>query len=120
MAGMSFLRDRSPPMPKITRTHGSGTRGRRRSDGSRSGLTPPAPYSSMREATAAGVADDAWSSSLVFGPPEFAVSPFAGEVGAASVPASSTSASAWSCCASACVSLIRLPVSARYLAADSS
>src|SRR5437762_12465379 len=37
-AGMSFLRARSPVTPKITRAHGSGIRGRRRSCGSRSGL----------------------------------------------------------------------------------
>src|SRR5262249_33640103 len=38
MAGISFLRARSPVTPKITRAHGSGIRGSRRSWGSRSGL----------------------------------------------------------------------------------
>ena len=38
MAGMSFLRARSPVTPKMTRTHGPATRGIRRSRGSRSGL----------------------------------------------------------------------------------
>src|SRR3954465_6798281 len=37
-AGSSFLRARSPVIPKTTRAQGSGTRGRRRSRGSRSGL----------------------------------------------------------------------------------
>src|SRR3954449_3060418 len=37
-AGSSFLRARSPVMPKTTRAQGSGTRGSRRSRGSRSGL----------------------------------------------------------------------------------
>src|SRR6476661_4571237 len=38
MAGSSFLRARSPVTPKTTSAHGSGTRGSRRSLGSRSGL----------------------------------------------------------------------------------
>src|SRR5215470_11093139 len=38
MAGISFLRARSPVTPKITTAHGSGIRGRRRSCGSRSGF----------------------------------------------------------------------------------
>src|SRR4051812_20942034 len=38
MAGRSFLRARSPVIPKTTRAQGSGTRGSRRSRGSRSGL----------------------------------------------------------------------------------
>src|SRR4051794_35736712 len=37
-AGNSFLRARSPVMPNTTRAHGGGTRGSRRSRGSRSGL----------------------------------------------------------------------------------
>src|SRR5688500_2178109 len=37
-AGNSFLRARSPVMPNTTSAHGSGTRGSRRSRGSRSGL----------------------------------------------------------------------------------
>src|SRR5271167_3878510 len=39
MAGISFLRARSPVTPNITTTHGPATRGMRRSRGSRSGLT---------------------------------------------------------------------------------
>src|SRR4051812_40194695 len=54
-AGINFLRDRSPPMPKITSAHGSGTRGSRRSAGSRSGFVRLAPYSLCFGATAAGV-----------------------------------------------------------------
>src|SRR5918998_3293626 len=42
MAGMSFLRDRSPVTPKMTRLHGPAIRGRRLSRGSRSGLVHPA------------------------------------------------------------------------------
>src|SRR3954454_23894764 len=38
MAGISFLRDRSPVTPKITRPHGPAIRGSRLSRGSRSGL----------------------------------------------------------------------------------
>src|SRR5689334_17593195 len=38
MAGSNFLRARSPVIPKTTRAQGSGTRGSRRSRGSRSGL----------------------------------------------------------------------------------
>src|SRR5438270_12650236 len=38
MAGISFLRARSPVTPNTTSAHGSGTRGSRRSRGSRSGL----------------------------------------------------------------------------------
>src|SRR4051794_28540717 len=37
-AGMSFFRERSPVTPKITRAHGSGIRGSRRSCAVRSGL----------------------------------------------------------------------------------
>src|SRR3954468_13776198 len=47
MAGISFLRDRSPVTPKITRPHGPATRGSRLSAGSRRGLDqprPPAPF----------------------------------------------------------------------------
>src|SRR3712207_4456047 len=40
-AGMSFLRDRSPVTPKITRPQGPAMRGRRLSRGSRSGFTHP-------------------------------------------------------------------------------
>src|SRR4051812_41872387 len=42
-------------MPKITRTHGSGTLGSRRSDGSRNGLVLLAPNSACFGAVAAGV-----------------------------------------------------------------
>src|SRR6476661_5699321 len=38
MAGMTFLRDRSPVTPKSTMPHGPAMRGRRRSCGSRSGF----------------------------------------------------------------------------------
>src|SRR3954467_632732 len=38
---MSFLRARSPVTPKTTSAHGSGTHGRRRSRGARSGLRGP-------------------------------------------------------------------------------
>ena len=38
MAGISFLRARSPVTPKMTSAHGSGIRGRRRSCGSRKGV----------------------------------------------------------------------------------
>src|SRR5262245_45443427 len=41
MAGMSFLRDRSPVTPKMTRLHGPAIRGSRLSRGSRSGLVHP-------------------------------------------------------------------------------
>ena len=41
--GISFLRARSPVTPKTTSAHGSGTRGSRRSRGSRSGLAEHGP-----------------------------------------------------------------------------
>src|ERR687886_447248 len=43
MAGSSFLRARSPVMPKTTSAHGAGTRGSRRSRGSLSGLVITGP-----------------------------------------------------------------------------
>src|SRR5579875_1210928 len=42
-------------MPKMTSAHGSGTRGSRRSAGSRSGFGPSDPNSRMSAPTAAGV-----------------------------------------------------------------
>ena len=62
--GSSFLRARSPVMPKTTRAHGSGTRGSRRSRGSRSGLgiirpgVPPGSRSTaVRRSASAQLAD---------------------------------------------------------------
>src|SRR3954465_356840 len=43
-AGSSFLRARSPVIPNTTRAQGSGTRGSRRSRGSRSGLVIKGPF----------------------------------------------------------------------------
>src|SRR5438067_240917 len=44
MAGSSFLRARSPVIPNTTSAQGSGTRGSRRSRGSRSGLVIMGPF----------------------------------------------------------------------------
>jgi hypothetical protein len=65
MAGMSFLRARSPVTPKMTRTHGPATRGIRRSRGSRSGLAA-APL--MTSISLDGSPSASCSASLMTGP----------------------------------------------------
>src|SRR4051794_8243573 len=58
MAGSSFLRARSPVTPKTTSAHGSGTRGRRRSRGSRSGLLSTVAGIACTESTGGSGATD--------------------------------------------------------------